>query len=86
MNGVEFQSIQTAKSGSISQINGSAYTLELNNVATTTDYLFSDRPERIVESVSTTDFVGNWIAGQNSFSADEPNDALIVENTQTGNL
>jgi hypothetical protein len=29
-------------------------------------------------SVSTTDF-GSWSAGQNSFSADEPNDALIVD-------
>ena len=48
--------------------------------------MFSDRPERIVTTVSTNDFVGNWSAGQNSFSADEPNDALIVENTQTGQL
>jgi len=83
--GVEYLSIQTAQSGAISQVNGSAYTLELNDVANRT-IMFSDRPDRIVESVSTTDFVGNWIAGQDSFSADEPNDALIVENTQTGNL
>ncbi|HZD36211.1 MAG TPA: hypothetical protein VE130_13500 [Nitrososphaeraceae archaeon] len=85
MTGVEFLSIQNAKSGSLSQINETAYTLELNNVANRT-ILFSDRPERIVTTVSTNDFVGNWSAGQNSFSSDEPNDALIVENNQTGQL
>jgi hypothetical protein len=37
-------------------------------------------------TTSTSDFVGNWTAGQKSFSAGEPNDALIVENTQTGKL
>jgi hypothetical protein len=82
---VEFLSIQNAKSGSISQINETAYTLELNNVANDT-IQFSDRPERIVESISTTDFIGSWTAGPNSFESDVPNDALIVENTQTGKL
>ena len=85
MTGVEFLSIQNAKSGSISQINATAYTLVLSNVANKT-IQFSDRPERVVETVSTSDFVGNWSADQNSFSADEPNDALIVENTQTHQL
>jgi hypothetical protein len=82
---VEFLNIQTAKSGSLSQINETAYTLELKNVSDST-IMFSDRPNRIVESVSTTDFVGNWTAGQNSFAEDAPNDALIVEDTQTGDL
>lgn len=68
-----------------SQINETAYTLDLNNVANET-ILFSDRPERIEETISTTDFVGNWTAGPNSFESDIPNDALIVENTQTGQL
>jgi hypothetical protein len=84
-NGVEFLSIQSAQSGSISQINETAYALELNNIANKTN-LFSDRPNRIVESVSTADFVGNWTTGTNSFAADAPNDALTVENTQTGQL
>jgi hypothetical protein len=82
---VQFLSIQTAQSGSLSQINETAYTLELNNVANKT-IQFSDRPNRIVESVGTSDFVSNWSAGPNSFVADAPNDALIVEDTQTGNL
>jgi hypothetical protein len=82
---VEFLSIQTAQSGSVSQINATAYTLELNDIGNMT-IMFSDRPNRIVTSVSTADFVGNWTTGHNSFSLNEPNDALIVENTQTGNM
>lgn len=79
---IEFLAIQIAKSGSISQINETVYTLELNNVSPKI-ILFSDRPERIVESVSTSDFVGNWFTGPNSFASDAPNDALIVENAET---
>ena len=82
---VEFLSIQTAQSGSVSQINATAYTLELNNITNDT-IQFSDRPNRIVEIVSTADFVGNWSTGTNSFAADAPNDALIVEDTKTGTL
>jgi hypothetical protein len=84
-NTAEFLSIQTAHSGSISQVNETVYTLELNNVSDST-IMFSDRPGRVIETVSTADFVGNWTTGTNSFSSDEPNDALIVENIQTGNL
>ena len=82
---VEFLSIQSAQSGSISQVNATTYTLELNNASDST-ILFSDRPERIVTSVSTSDFVGNWTIGPNSFAVDAPNDALIVKNAQTGDL
>jgi hypothetical protein len=74
---VEFLSIQSAQSGSLSQINETAYTLELNNIANNA-IMFSDRPNRIIETVSTADFIGNWTAGSNSFAADAPNDALIV--------
>jgi hypothetical protein len=55
---VEFLTIQSAQSGSLAQINETAYTLELDNVSDST-ILFSDRPDRIVTSVSTSDFVGN---------------------------
>ena len=41
--------------------------------------LFSDRPNRIVTSVSTADFICNWTRGPDSFAADAPNTALIVE-------
>lgn len=83
--GVQFLAIQRAQSGSLTQINETAYALELNNVANKTN-LFSDRPDRVVETVSTVDFVRNWTTGLNSFSEDEPNDALIVKNAQTGDL
>jgi hypothetical protein len=85
MTEVEFLSIQTAQSGSISEINATDYTLNLNNVSDST-ILFSDRPERIVESVSTADFVGNWTNAPDSFAADAPNAALIIEEIQTGEL
>jgi hypothetical protein len=82
---VQFLAIQNAKSGSINEINATAYTLELGNVSDST-ILFSDRPERIVTSVSTSDFIGNWTTGPDSFAEDAPNDALIIEDIQTGNL
>ena len=81
----EFMSIQTTKSGSISQINETAYTIELNNVANET-ILFSGRPDRVVKTVSTSDFIGNWTTGQDSFSLNPPNDVLIVEDALTGEL
>jgi hypothetical protein len=83
--GVQFLAIQRAQSGSISEIKATTYTLSLTNMSNDT-ILFSDRPERIVETVSTADFVGNWNTGPNSFAADAPNDALIMEDTQAGNL
>ena len=51
-----FLGIQSAQSGSISQVNDTTYTLELNDVSDKT-ILFSDRPDRIVGSVNTTDFI-----------------------------
>ena len=51
----------------------------MNNVSDKT-ILFSDRPARIVTSVNTSDFIGNWhwSVGPKSFNADPPNAALIV--------
>jgi len=83
--GVEFLGIQNAQSGSISQVNATTYTLELSNVSNGT-IMFSDRPERIVETVSTSDFVRNWTAGPNSFSADAPNAALVIKDKQASQL
>lgn len=82
---IRFLAIQNAKSGSITEINATVYTLELKNVSDST-ILFSERPNRIVTSVSTSDFIDDWATGPDSFAADAPNDALIVEDTQTGNL
>ena len=37
---------------------------------------FSDRPQRIVGHMATTDFVELWDAGDNSFESDPPNAVL----------
>jgi hypothetical protein len=41
--------------------------------------MFSDRLDRIVASIDTTDFIGNWSTGANSFAVDPPNVALVVD-------
>ena len=75
---INFFAIQHAQSGSISEINATTYTLELNDVSDKT-ILFSDRPDRIVTSMSTSDFIGNWSTGDDSFAVDVPNAVLIVD-------
>ena len=77
----QFLSLQHAQAGSISAINETTYSLELNDVSDKT-ILFSDRPDRIVTTVSTLDFIGNWSAGQDSFAADPPNAVLVVEEVE----
>jgi hypothetical protein len=77
-NTPKFFAIQHAQSGSISEINASAYNLELNDVSDKT-ILFSDRPDRIVKTESTTNFIGNWSTGVDSFAVDAPNAVLVVD-------
>jgi hypothetical protein len=81
MVGIKFLSIQSAQSGSISPINDTAYLLELNNVSDKT-ILFSDRPNRIVTTIGTNDFMSSWSVGDDSFSEDSPNAVLIVDDLQ----
>ena len=59
MEDPKFFVIQQANSGSISEINETAYLLKLNDVSDKT-ILFSDMSDRIVKSIGTFDFVGNW--------------------------
>jgi hypothetical protein len=73
----QFLAIQHAQSGTISDINSTSYTLQLNDLADKT-ILFSDRPNRIVVTETTPDFVGNWTSGEDSFKIDPPNAALVV--------
>ena len=54
------------------------FTLELNNISNKT-IISSNRPDRIVSSVRTLDFIGNWSTGKDSFTADPPNAVLIVD-------
>ena len=74
----KFFAIQHATSGKISEINATVYSLELNDVSDKT-ILFSDRPDRIVTSTSTSDFIGNWSVGKDSFAVDAPNAVLVVD-------
>ncbi|MGD1838431.1 MAG: hypothetical protein ACPKPY_10295 [Nitrososphaeraceae archaeon] len=74
----KFFAIQHANSGSISEINETAYSLELNDVSDKT-ILFAERPDRIVTSISTSDFIGNWSVGEDSFAVNAPNAVLVVD-------
>jgi hypothetical protein len=81
MTGVTFLFIQGAQSGSISEVNATTSTLELSDVSDKT-IMFSDRPDRIVGSVSTTNFIGNWSMGPNNFAIDPPTAALILDDEE----
>ena len=81
MTRVKFLFIQGAQSGSISEVNATTSTLELSDVSDKT-ILFSDRPDRIVGSANTTDFIGNWSTGENSFAIDPPNAVLILDDEE----
>jgi hypothetical protein len=81
MTTAKFLSIQSAQSGSITRINDTAYALELDNVSDKT-ILFSDRPYRIVTTIGTNEFIGNWSVGDDSFSEDSPNAIMVVDDIQ----
>jgi len=78
---VKFLFIQGAQSGSVSEVNATTSTLVLNGVSDKT-IMFSDRPYRIVSSVSTSDFIGNWSTGPNSFAVDAPNAVLVLDDVE----
>ena len=80
----KFFAIQHAQSGSLSEINETTYSLELNDVSDKT-ILFTDRPDRIVKSISTSNFIGNWSKGEDSFAADAPNAVLVVDKQEGKN-
>ena len=54
------------------------------NVRNIFNCLFSDRPDRIVGSANTTDFIGNWSWGPNNFTVDPPNAVLILDDEIEG--
>lgn len=72
---VKFLFIQHGESGLISKINSTIYSLQLNDLADNV-ILFSDRPDRIVDTQSIQEFIGNWTQGEDSFEIDPPNAAL----------
>jgi hypothetical protein len=64
--------VQTAQG--ITRMDG---TLTLNGVSPSTLY-FSDRPQRVVGHMATTDFVDLWGEGDNSFESDPPQRRTVV--------
>jgi hypothetical protein len=62
--------VQTAQG-----ITSDGATLVLEGVTPSTLY-FSDRPQRVVCHMATTDFVDLWGKGDNSFETDPPNAVL----------
>ena len=80
----KFFAIQHAQSGSISKVNATTNFLELHDVSN--PILFSDRPDRIVKTESTQEFLDRWYdAGtdtKNTFFLDPPNAALIIDDQQ----
>jgi hypothetical protein len=78
MTEANFLFIQSAQSGSVSEVNDTTSNVELNDVSDETIF-FSDRPDRIVGSANTTDFIGNWSLGPDNFAVDPPNAVLVVD-------
>ena len=62
--------VQTAQG-----IDSDGKTLTLRGITPSTLY-FSDRPERVVGHMTTSDFVDLWAIGDNSFESDPPNAVL----------
>ncbi|MFB5600755.1 MAG: hypothetical protein ACE5SW_11085 [Nitrososphaeraceae archaeon] len=82
---IKFIVIQHAQSGSISKVNETTNFLELNDVSN--PILFSDRPDRIVKTESTQQFLDKWYSAgtdaENTFFLDPPNAALIIDDQQS---
>ncbi|MDR4512087.1 MAG: hypothetical protein MRJ93_10340 [Nitrososphaeraceae archaeon] len=81
----KFFAIQHAQSASISKVNATTNFLELHDVSN--PILFSDRPDRIVKTESTQQFLDRWYdAGtdtkNNSFFSDPPNAALVIDDQE----
>ena len=62
--------VQTAQG-----VSSAGGTLTLRGITPSTLY-FSDRPQRVVGHMATTDFVDLWGVGDNSFETDPPNAVL----------
>ena len=62
--------VQTAQG-----VSSEGGTLTLRGITPSTLY-FSDRPQRVVGHMATTDFVDLWGVGDNSFETDPPNAVL----------
>ncbi len=57
-------------------VDGGLINVSANGLEPGSTIYFSDRPQRIVGHMATSDFVDLWGAGENSFEADPPNAVL----------
>lgn len=80
-NSTSFLFVQHASSGTIEPENDPStdaiYKLTLNGVYSNT-MIFSDRPDRNVGQITTGQYAEVWTKGQDSFEADPPNAALVM--------
>ena len=79
----KFLAIQHAESGSVSKVNATTNFLELHDVSDV--ILFSDRPDRIVKTESTQEFLDRWYnvdTENNSLFLDPPNAALVIDDQE----
>ena len=76
-NKVQFLFVQTAKSGSLVEISPGELTLTLNDILPSTIW-FTDRPQRVTGSLTTSSFVEQGWATFD-FNEDPPNAALEAE-------
>jgi hypothetical protein len=72
-----FLAIQHAAMGSVSEINSTSYSLQFDDISNKI-VLFSERPNRIVQTQTVDNFIGNWTRGQDSFQLNPPNAALVM--------
>jgi hypothetical protein len=78
MSDVKIEELQAEESMFVQTAEGVSSdptTLTLEGVTSSTLY-FSDRPQRVVGQMATTDFVDLWGKGENSFETDPPNAVL----------
>ena len=71
----QLQAEQSMFVQSASSITSDGASLALLGTSPSTLY-FSDRPQRVVGQMATSDFVELWGVGENSFEADPPNAVL----------
>jgi hypothetical protein len=74
-----FLAIQHAAMGSVSEINSTSYSLQFDDISNKI-VLFSERPNRIVQTQTVDNFIGNWTRSQDSFRLNPPNGALVMLN------
>jgi hypothetical protein len=77
LESTEFYAIQDSESGSISDINSTTHSLQLDSVNEKT-IVFSNSPYRKISTQSIENFIGNWTSIQVNLENIHPNAALVL--------